>query len=87
MKTITPILAILVGLCGLCGCYSRKEIQVEMVSAELIKIDTIYRFAGDDQLPKQQLTWRDDQNTEYVSFVPMKTSYLLGTRMAVLRTR
>lgn len=87
MKTFIPIVAALVGVCTLCGCYSRREIQVEMVSAELIKIDTIYRFAGDAESPKQQLTWRDDQNTEYVSFVPMKTSYLLGTRMAVLRSR
>lgn len=85
MKTIIPIL--ILAAVGLTSCYSRREIQVEMVSAELVKIDTIYRFAGDEQQPKQQLTWRDDQNTEYVSFVPLKTSYLVGTRMSVLRAR
>jgi uncharacterized protein YcfL len=69
----------------LAGCYSRREIQVEMVSAQLIKIDTIYRYAGDQT--KQQLTWRDNENMEYISYAPLQNSYFVGTRMAVLRTR
>ena len=83
MKTI------LVGVAGvvaaaLIGCSSEKELQVEMVSAELIKIDTIFRQSP---LPQQLLTWRDQDHIQYVSFVPITQSYNLGTVMTVLRQR
>ena len=83
MKTLT--LPLLLAIVALSGCYSAREIQVEMVSAQLVRIDTVYRYSPDEQ--KQQLTWRDDQNTEYVSFASMRSTYLVGTRMAVLRKR
>jgi hypothetical protein len=83
MKTF--ILLLSMATVALSSCYSAREIQVEMVSAQLIRIDTVYRYAPDEQ--KQQLTWRDDQNTEYVSFASMNSAYLVGTRMAVLRKR
>lgn len=83
MKTFIAALAI--AMVTLSGCYSSREIQVEIVSAQLVRIDTIYRYAPDEQ--RQQLTWRDDQNTEYVSFVPLASTYLVGTKMAVLRKR
>ena len=70
-------------LVALASCYTNKEIQVEMVNAELVKIDTIYRFTND----QQQLTWRDEFNVEYVSFAAMGRTYAVGTRMMVLRTR
>lgn len=65
------------------GCTSSKEIQVELVKAELIKIDTVYRQPNE----RKMLTWRDDHNIEYVSFVSMHQSYALGTSMLVLRQR
>jgi len=68
----------------LCGCYSQKELQVEMIRAELIRIDTVHRATSIEQ---QQLTWRDEWNMEYVSFVPMQEKYLVGTRMTMLRNR
>lgn len=83
MKTFILLLSI--AIVTLSSCYSAREIQVEMVSAQLVRIDTVYRYSPDEQ--KQQLTWRDDQNTEYVSFASMKSAYLVGTRMAVLRKR
>jgi hypothetical protein len=67
------------------GCYTRKEIQVEIVNAQLVRIDTIYRYSASET--KQQLTWRDSQNIEYVSYAPLQTTYMVGTRMAVLRTK
>jgi hypothetical protein len=70
----------------LTGCYSsRTELQVEMVSAQLIRIDTVHRYSPTEY--KQQLTWRDDENVEYISYAPLQTVYAVGTRMPVLRTR
>ena len=66
------------------GCYSTKEIQVEMVSATLIRIDTINR---ETQYQKKLFTWRDQRNIEYTSFEEMNKNYSLGTTMTVLRTR
>jgi uncharacterized protein YcfL len=82
MKTIITLLLAAVTFCG---CYSHREIQVEMVSAQLIRIDTIYRYSGGQS--KQQLTWRDSENMEYVSYAPLQTNYYVGTRMAVMRSR
>lgn len=80
MKTIVGLLTLVL----LGSCYSKKEIQVEMVSAELIRIDTVYRNAHFQQ---QQLTWRDEFNLEYVSFATLGRQFQVGTRMTVLRTR
>jgi hypothetical protein len=79
MKTILAYL----GVIALIGCGSQKEIQVEMIAAKLVKIDTIYRQPHEQKL----LTWRDKDNVEYVSFMPMNYSYPLGSSMIVLRTR
>jgi len=82
MKTIIiPLLAVT----ALAGCFSSREIQVEMVNAKLVRIDTIHRYS--DVESRKQLTWRDNQNMEYVSYVPLESSYAVGTMMAVLRTR
>jgi hypothetical protein len=82
MKTV--ILSLL-AVATLSSCYSSREIQVEMVSAQLVRIDTIYRYS--ETQTKQQLTWRDNLNTQYVSYEPLNRSYNIGTRMALLRTR
>ena len=66
------------------GCRSGREISVELVSAQLIKIDTIYRYSGE---PKQLLRWRDVDNIEYVSIVAMNKKYPLGLTLNVLRQR
>lgn len=79
MKTILGI----VGLVLLAGCSTHREIQVEMVTAELVKIDTVYRQPNEQKL----LTWRDKDNIEYVSFIPMNQNFILGSTMTVLRTR
>jgi hypothetical protein len=81
MKTVL-VLAMVAA--SLTGCYSTRELQVEMVSATLVKIDTINR---ETQYQKQLFTWRDQRNIEYTSFESMNKNYVLGTTMTVLRTR
>ena len=79
MKTFLAAVALIV-----IGCTTTKEINVELVSAQLIKIDTVYRNSDS---PKQQLTWRDKDNIEYISLVSMDKSYPVGTVLNMLRQR
>lgn len=80
MKTLLLVAACL----AVVGCVTSKEINVEMVSAQLVKIDTVYRNTDQE---RQQLTWRDKDNIEYISFVSMNRSYPVGVIMTVLRQR
>jgi hypothetical protein len=83
MKTILAILGAIALVIALIGCRTQKEIQVEMVQAELVKIDTIVR-----QFHEQKLfTWRDKDNILYVSFMPMNYNYPIGSSMVVFRAR
>jgi len=68
----------------LTGCYSTREIQVEMVDATLIRIDTVNRQTENE---KQLFTWRDQKNVEYTSFESMSKVYTVGTTITVLRAR
>jgi hypothetical protein len=79
MKTILVIAAI----AALYSCTAPKELQAEITSAQLIKIDTAYRYSS----PRQMLTWRDDNRIEYVTYVPMNNVFLVGSRMIVLVKR
>ncbi len=66
------------------GCMSVKEVQVEMIQAQLIKIDTIFRQPN---LSRQQLTWKGADNIEYISFVSMDQVYPLGVSLLVMKTK
>ena len=79
MKTILAAMCFF----AVIGCNNGKEIQVEMVQAELIRIDTLFRQSNE----RKQLTWRDQDNIEYISFVSMNNTYPLGISMIVMRTR
>ena len=79
MKTILAVAALV-----LMGCGASREINVEIVSAQLIRVDTIYRNTGD---PKQQLIWRDRDNIEYISIVGMNRNYPVGVTLNMLRPR
>jgi hypothetical protein len=79
MKTVLAALCLVV-----MGCANTREINVEMVSAQLIRIDTIYR---NTEQQKQQLIWRDRDNIEYVTLVSMNRSFPVGVVMTVLRQR
>ena len=80
MKTILAGIALVV----IAGCYTHRELQVEMVKAELIRIDTVNRYSN---LQRQQLTWKDQYNMEYVSYADMKQVYILGTKVPMLVSR
>jgi hypothetical protein len=80
MKTILVAIARV----AVIGCSSVKELQVEIVTARLIKIDTVFRQTINQE---QLLTWRDQDNIEYLSFASMKVAYPVGTMMTVLRSR
>jgi hypothetical protein len=82
MKTM---IVLLLAMVALASCYSPREIQVDIVSAQLVRIDTVFRYLNDKS--QQVLTWRDNENIEYVSYVPLQASYTVGTRMSVLRKR
>ena len=82
MKTALAGIAFIAVIIMACG--PSKEINVEMVNAQLVKVDTIYRSSEN---PKQQLTWRDSDNIEYISIVSMNRSYPLGVIMSMLRPR
>jgi hypothetical protein len=80
MKTLLLCVILLVAT----RCATTKEINVEMVNAQLIRIDTVYRNTDHE---KQQLTWRDGDNIEYTSLVSMTRTYSVGIVMPVLRRR
>jgi hypothetical protein len=66
------------------SCTGSQELQAEMVSAQLIKIDTAFRYESN---PQQMLTWRDENNIEYITYAPLANSFSLGSKMVVLVKR
>ena len=81
MKTF--LVTIIVVAATAVGCSSVKPLQMEIVRAELIKIDTVFR----QQNEKKLLTWRDQDNIEYITFATMNQSFPLGVSMLVMRSR
>ena len=79
MKTIIVAMIIIAAF----GCRTGKDIQVEFVTAKLIKIDTVQRFTTYEKV----LTWQDDDNIRYTSFLPMKRHVAVGMQMLVMRRR
>lgn len=67
----------------LCGCYAERPLQVDMLGAELVKIDTIYRYTGREQA----LVWKCSNKVEYISYEPIHRRYRVGTRMVVMVRR
>ena len=82
MKTTLVALA----LWATIGCTSAyREIQeVDMVMAELVRIDTVFRHPEQ----KKQLTWKDSDDIQYISYVSLHNDqYSLGTSIYVMRKR
>jgi len=81
MKTILTAMILL----ATAGCANlRQAQQVSMIKAEVIRVDTLYRYPGNIK----QLTWRDTDNMEYISFVSIyNQEYSLGSNMYVMRRR
>jgi hypothetical protein len=78
------ILAILITVTVFMSCSVNREIQAEIVNAELVKIDTIYRYPN---VREQLLTWKSQKNVEYISYASIFNVYTVGARMAVLITK
>jgi hypothetical protein len=79
MKTILAGIAMVL----LCGCFYPRDLQAEVVSAQLVKIDTINRYSNGQQ---QMLTWKDDYDIRYVSYASLNETFIVGTRMPMLRS-
>ena len=72
---------------ALAGCYTHRELEAEMVRAEVIRIDTVERYRLNIPTKQKQITWRDSDNLEYVTYVPMYAYYAVGTSMTMLKPR
>lgn len=72
---------------GLAGCYTQRDLEAEMVRAELIRIDTVQRYLHNIATPQKQLTWRDSDNLQFITYVPMHMYFAVGTSMTMLKTR
>ena len=72
----------LMGMALILACGAPRDIEVEFVSAELVKIDTVYRFPNTYQ---KVLTWRSSEtNVQYVTYTALNTDYLIGSKVLVM---
>lgn len=84
MKKVLQIVSGLILVSSFGSCIAEQEIQGEMVNAELVKIDTVYRYPSQQQL----LTWRSAQrNVEYVTYASINSRYTLGSRITMIVSR
>jgi hypothetical protein len=80
MKKLIPL--ILAGFIFSCG--TEKQIQMSMTNVQLVRIDTVSRYPS---ISQQLLTWRSDDHVDYITFEPLGSSYVLGSRMTVMVKR
>lgn len=66
-----------------CGCFPEKEVEVQTINVQLVKIDTIYRNPGNEQL----LTWESEDNMKFVSYAPLGKPFTVGSRFTVMVKR
>ncbi len=66
------------------ACSTQKEVQVNVIDVELVKIETIQRYPD---VEKKLLTWRDNNNVDYITYAPSSAKYTLGTLMKVMVRR
>ena len=66
------------------GCTMQKQVQVRIVEVQLIKIEPIHRNPSRDEM---LLTWKDEDNVEYVSFEPMDNHISIGSKMKMMVRR
>ena len=65
------------------GCMPERNVQVQLVDVQLVKIDTIYR-QGEGQ---KVLTWQASDRMEYLSYEDLKMYLPIGTRMRMMVRR
>ena len=59
----------------LLACNTEHEIQADVVSASLVKIDTLVRYPN---IRQKMLTWQADDKVLYVTYEPMYTDISIG---------
>lgn len=79
MKTVLAACAALM----FASCVSERSLQVSMVQAELVKVDTLFRNSEYVQL----LTWRSPERLQFVSYAGIKEYYPVGAKMSVFMPR
>lgn len=79
MKQTSTLGLILAALLSSCG--QEKEIQMNMTSVQLVRIDTIRRYPD---IAEQQLTWRSENNIHFITYEPLRNYDVLGSRMSVM---
>jgi len=62
----------------------QKQVQVRIVDVKLIKMEPIHRSHSTEEMI---LTWKDEDNVEYVSFESMNTQMSIGSRMKMMIRR
>lgn len=73
---------LLIGIIAtVCNCTPGREVQMNMIDVELVKIDTVQRYPDKYH---RILTWRDPNRLEYITFEPMASPYTVGAHMKVL---
>lgn len=84
MKQTLPFLMAATVVSFIVGCTGPKDLQMDLTDVELVKIDTVQRYPNSSE---KILTWRDENQVNYVTFVPLETYYTLGSRMKVMVKR
>jgi hypothetical protein len=77
MKTIIAALCII----ALSGCRIERDIPVEFVKVELIRIDTVFRYPKDRKL----LTWQDEDKIRYTSTISIEKHIAVGSTLLVMK--
>ena len=77
MKSIIAALCII----ALSGCRIEREIPVEFVKVELIRIDTVFRYPKERKL----LTWQDQDKIRYTSSISIEKNIAVGSTLLVMR--
>ena len=62
----------------------QKQVQVRIVDVQLIRMEPVHRSPTIDEM---LLTWKDEDNIEYVSFESMNTQMSIGSRMKMMIRR
>lgn len=62
------------------ACSASREIQVERVSVQLVKIDTIFRESGN----LKAFTWEASNHVRYFSIEPIGAEIPLGATIGML---
>ena len=81
MKTILAAMIVLAA--GSCTNLRQAQ-QINMVRVQVIKVDTVMRHPD----PLKQLTWKDQDDMEYISYVSIHNlTYIVGSSMYLMRKR